>query len=134
MNIVESGIKYHSINQFTALTQQTECNDQSKIRLHVLCSLILYIMLGECNTILSAYTMYRHLEQYSTHPSICHPFKHLGQYSPTIFKSIRCLFLQDMSHLLKAHEKSSRWLWKESCVRTGVRKPENTCASPTAMI
>ena len=34
----------------------------------------------------------------------------------------------------EACEKSSRWLWKESCVRTGVRKPGNTCASPTAMI
>ena len=31
-------------------------------------------------------------------------------------------------------EKSSWWLWKESCVSTGVRKPGNTCASPTAMI
>ena len=31
-------------------------------------------------------------------------------------------------------EKSSRWLWKESCGSTGVRKPGNTCASPTAMI
>ena len=31
-------------------------------------------------------------------------------------------------------EKSSRWLWKESCLSTGVRKPGNTCASPTAMI
>ena len=26
--------------------------------------------MGECNTILSAYTMYRHLEKYSTLPSI----------------------------------------------------------------
>ena len=34
----------------------------------------------------------------------------------------------------EACEKSSRWLWKESCVSTGVRKPGNTCASPTAMI
>ena len=31
-------------------------------------------------------------------------------------------------------EKSSLWLWKESFVSTGVRKPGNTCASPTAMI
>ena len=29
----------------------------------------------------------------------------------------------------EACEKSSRWLWKESCVR----KLGNTCASPTAM-
>ena len=34
----------------------------------------------------------------------------------------------------EACEKSSRWLWKESCVSTGVRKPGNTCVSPTAMI
>ena len=34
----------------------------------------------------------------------------------------------------EACEKSSRWLWKESCVSTGVRKPENTFALPTAMI
>ena len=31
-------------------------------------------------------------------------------------------------------EKISPWLWKESCVSTGVRKPGNTCASPTSMI
>ena len=31
-------------------------------------------------------------------------------------------------------EKSSRWLWKESCVSSGVRKPGNTCASLTTMI
>ena len=36
----------------------------------------------------------------------------------------------------EACEKSSRWLWKESCVSryTGVRKSGNTCASPTPMI
>ena len=39
-----------------------------------------------------------------------------------------------LSPLLKACEKSSRWLWKESSVITGVRKPGNTCASPPAMI
>ena len=26
-------------------------------------------------------------------------------------------------------EKSSRWLWKKSCVSTGVRKPGNTCVT-----
>ena len=31
-------------------------------------------------------------------------------------------------------EKSSGWLWTESCISTGVRKPGNTCVSPTAMI
>ena len=31
-------------------------------------------------------------------------------------------------------EKSSRWLWKENCVSTCMRKPGNTCASLTAMI
>ena len=31
-------------------------------------------------------------------------------------------------------EKSSRWLCKEICVSSGVRKPGNTFASPTAMI
>ena len=34
----------------------------------------------------------------------------------------------------EACEKSSLWLWKESCDSTSVRKPGNTCASPTAMI
>ena len=34
----------------------------------------------------------------------------------------------------EACEKSSRWLWKKSSVSTGVRKPGNTYASPTAMI
>ena len=34
----------------------------------------------------------------------------------------------------EACEKSSRWLWKESYVSTGVRKPGNTCASPTTII
>ena len=34
----------------------------------------------------------------------------------------------------EAYEKSSRWLRKDICVSTGVRKPENTCASPTAII
>ena len=27
----------------------------------------------------------------------------------------------------EACEKSSRWLWKESCVGTGMRKPRNMC-------
>ena len=34
---------------------------------------------------------------------------------------------------VNACEKSSQWLWKESCVSTGVRKPGNTCASLTAI-
>ena len=34
----------------------------------------------------------------------------------------------------EVREKKSRWLWKESCVSTGVRKPGNTCASPTPTI
>ena len=34
----------------------------------------------------------------------------------------------------EACEKNSQWLWKESCVSTCVRKPRNTCVSPTAMI
>ena len=34
----------------------------------------------------------------------------------------------------EACEKSSRWLWKEICVSTGVRKPGNTCASPTLAV
>ena len=32
-----------------------------------------------------------------------------------------------LSPLLKACEKSSQWLWKESSVGTGVRQPGNTC-------
>ena len=39
-----------------------------------------------------------------------------------------------LSPLLKACEKSSRWLWKERSVSTGVRKTGNTYVSPTAMI
>ena len=31
------------------------------------------ISIGECNTILSAHTMYRHLEKYCTHLQICRP-------------------------------------------------------------
>ena len=34
----------------------------------------------------------------------------------------------------EAFEKCSRWLWKEIFISTGVRKPGNTCASPSAMI
>ena len=34
----------------------------------------------------------------------------------------------------EACEKSSRWLWKESCVTAGVRKLVHTCTSPTPMI
>ena len=36
----------------------------------------------------------------------------------------------------EACEKGSQWLWNESCVSAGVRKPAlgNTCASPTAMM
>ena len=34
----------------------------------------------------------------------------------------------------EACEKSSGWLWNEICVRTGVRKPGNTFASPTAIV
>ena len=34
----------------------------------------------------------------------------------------------------EACDKSSQWLWKESCFNTAVRKPGNTNASPTAMI
>ena len=34
----------------------------------------------------------------------------------------------------EACEKSSQWPWKEICVSTGVRKPGNIYASPTAMI
>ena len=34
----------------------------------------------------------------------------------------------------EACEKNGPWLWKEICVSAGVRKTENTCASPTAMI
>ena len=29
-----------------------------------------YIMMGESNTVVSAYTLYRHLQQYYSHPSI----------------------------------------------------------------
>ena len=31
----------------------------------------LYISMGESNTVVSAYTMYRHVQQYCSHPSIC---------------------------------------------------------------
>ena len=30
-----------------------------------------YMSMGESNTVVSAYTMYRHLHQYCSHPSIC---------------------------------------------------------------
>ena len=40
----------------------------------------------------------------------------------------RTFFFRVFSPLTSAEacEKSSRWLWKESCVSTGVKKPENT--------
>ena len=31
---------------------------------------LLNILIGESNTVVSAYTMYRHLQQYCSHPSI----------------------------------------------------------------
>ena len=34
----------------------------------------------------------------------------------------------------EACEQNSWWLWKESCVNTGVKKQGNTYASPIAMI
>ena len=43
-------------------------------------------------------------------------------------------FLSSVFSLLtsaEACERGSRWLWKERCVITGVRKPGNTCASLT---
>ena len=43
-----------------------------------------------------------------------------------------CISVQTVRNCLR--EKSSRWLWNESCVSTGLKKPGNTCASPTAMI
>ena len=43
--------------------------------------------MGECNTILSAYTMYRHLEYYYTHPSICRHYNKCFRINGTfIFK------------------------------------------------
>ena len=32
--------------------------------------------MGESNTVVSAYTLYRHLQQYCSHPSICAKFLH----------------------------------------------------------
>ena len=39
-----------------------------------------------------------------------------------------------LSPLLKHVRKVVDGLWKEICVSTGVRKPGNTCVSPTAMV
>ena len=60
------------------------------------------------------------------------------------FKVLRCVTYRDRAVLTlqtpsgftsaEACKKGSRWLWKESCVSTGVRKPGNACASLTAMI
>ena len=30
-----------------------------------------FISMGESNTVVNAYTLYRHLQQYCSHPSIC---------------------------------------------------------------
>ena len=35
-----------------------------------------YISMDEGNIIVSAYTLYRHLQQYCSHPSICRPELH----------------------------------------------------------
>ena len=44
-------------------------------------------------------------------------------------------FLSVFSPLFyEACEKISRWLWKQSVASNGVKKPGQTCASPTAMI
>ena len=54
-------------------------------------------------------------------------------FFPTTLK-IFLLYLQKFLRCLisplttEAFEKSSRCLWKESCVSTGIRKPKNTCA------
>ena len=47
-----------------------------------------------------------------------------------------CKLAQDKPRMvvLKHVRKSSRWLWKKSCVSAGVRKPGNTRSSLTAMI
>ena len=68
--------------------------------------------MGESNTVVSAYTLYRHLQQYSFHPLVC-------------FR---------LSPLLKHLRKEVGGFGKKSCVSTGVRKPGNTYASPTTMI
>ena len=47
---------------------------------------------------------------------------------------LRQTFFLAQTFSAEACEKSSRWLWKESCVNTVVRKPGNTYASPTTMI
>ena len=35
---------------------------------------VIYISMGESNTVVSAYTLYRHLQQYCSHPSICRKY------------------------------------------------------------
>ena len=47
---------------------------------------------------------------------------------------VKCLTRNSSLTAAKTCEKSSRRLGKEIYFSTGVRKPENTCASPTAMI
>ena len=57
--------------------------------------------------------------------------------TPYIFIEFSSNFLSGVFSPLtsaEAYEKSSRWLWKESGLSIGVRKPENTLTSSTAMI
>ena len=56
--------------------------------------------MGECNTILSAYTLYRHLGWCCTHPSICaSQTHHLDFYAP-ISKDRGILFYRCPSLLI----------------------------------
>ena len=40
--------------------------------------------MGECNTVVSAYTLYRHLQQYCSHPSIYVELTFEGHYTVCI--------------------------------------------------
>ena len=45
-----------------------------------------HILMGESNTVVSAYTMYRHLQQYYSHPLICRMINELfAKIFPMIF-------------------------------------------------
>ena len=53
----------------SACTSRTGCPGQYFLQVYE-AEADAYVWMGESNTVVSAYTMYRHLQQYCSHPSI----------------------------------------------------------------
>ena len=71
-------------------------------------------------------------------PNSLHAFSLLILFSDlTQMLRVEATFLSGVFSPLTSAEacwKSSRWLWEEKFINTGVRKPGKTYASPTAML